>query len=50
MRGVAGRRDGEHVQHFERTMTHSSAGRLDVNQEIGFAVRSVPRCCFNVNR
>ena len=38
MRGVADRQDGEHVQPFERTMTHSSAGRLDLNQEIGFAL------------
>jgi hypothetical protein len=38
MRGVAGRQDSDHVQPFDRTMTHSNAGRLDLNQEIGFAL------------
>jgi hypothetical protein len=36
MRGVVGRQDGKHLQPFQRTMTRSSAGRLDLNQEIGF--------------
>jgi hypothetical protein len=38
MRGVADRQDGEDAQPFQRTMIRSSAGRLDLNQEIGFAL------------